>query len=171
MDTATLDWLGCLEREEESHCLYVIRWCIVKCQNLLWCVTILNVAFVEINYMDYRFIVGVVYRPLNSNTVDFNVSIQDVLEKRAHHPCYMMGDFNLDFLKHELHSPTEKLPDMMYANSYIPMINRPTRVTGDTCTLIYNIFANNYSIDSNFGSGKLNEGITYHYILFPHHER
>ena len=38
-------------------------------------------VFVEINYMDYRFIVGVVYRPPNSNTVDLNNSIQDILEK------------------------------------------------------------------------------------------
>ena len=70
------------------------RWCIVKCQNLLRCVTILTVFFVEINYMDYRFIVGVVYRPPNSNTLDFNDSIQDILEKIVHHPCYIMGDFN-----------------------------------------------------------------------------
>ena len=123
-------------------------------------------VFVEINYMDYRFIVGVVYRPPNSNTVDFNDSIQDILGKNAHHPYYIMGDFNLDLLKLELHRPTEKFLDIMYANSYIPMINRPTRVTRDTCTLIDNIFANNYSIDSHFVSGILKANITDHYILF-----
>ena len=116
--------------------------------------------------MDYRFIVGVVYRPPNSNTLDFNDSIQDILEKIAHHPCYIMGDFNLDLLKHELHRPTEKFLDIMYANSYIPMINRPTRVTRDTCTLIENIVANNYNIDSHFVSGILKADITDHHILF-----
>ena len=121
-------------------------------------------VFVEINYMDYRFIVGVVYRPPNSNTVDFNDSIQDILEKIAHHPCFIMGDFNIDLLKHELHRPTEKFLDIMYANSYIPMINRPTRVTRDTGTLIDNIFANNYCIDSHFVSGILKADIT-----DPHH--
>ena len=52
----------------------------------------------------------------------------------------------------------------MYANSYIPLINRPTRVTRDTCTLIDNIFTNNYSISSNCGI--LKADITDHYILF-----
>ena len=54
----------------------------------------------------------------------------------------------------------------MYANSYIPMINRPNRVTRDTCTLIENIVANNYSIDSHFVSGILKADITDHHILF-----
>ena len=111
-------------------------------------------------------IVGVVYRPPNSNTVDFIDSVHDILEKVAHYPCFIMGDFNLDLLKHELHRPREKFLDIMYANSYIPMINRPTRGTRDTCTLIDNIFTNNYSIRSNFFSGILKADITDHYILF-----
>ena len=69
-------------------------------------------------------------------------------------------------LKHELHRPTEKVVDIMYVYSYIPMINRPTRVTRDTCTLIDNIFTSNYSISSNFVSGILKADITDHYILF-----
>ena len=107
-------------------------------------------VFVKINCMDYMLIVGVVYRPPNSNTVDFIDSVHGILEKVAHYPCYIMGDFNLDLLKHELHRPTEKFLDIMYANSYIPMIIRPTRVTRDTCTPIDNKFTNNYSISSNF---------------------
>ena len=86
-------------------------------------------VFIKINYLDYKLIVGVVYRPPNSNMVDFDDSMHDILEKIAHHPCYIMGDFNLDLLKHELHRPTERFLDTMYANSYIPLINRPTRVT------------------------------------------
>ena len=50
-------------------------------------------AFVEINYMDYRFIVGVVYRPPNSNTVDFNDSIQDILEQNCSPPLLYHGRF------------------------------------------------------------------------------
>ena len=76
-----------------------------------------------------------------------------------------MGDFNLD-LKHELHRPTEKCLDILHANSYIPIIKRPTRVTRDTCTLIDNIFTNKYNISSNFFSGILKADIPGHYILF-----
>ena len=107
-------------------------------------------VFVKINCMDYMLIVGVVYRPSNSNTVDFFYSVHGILVKVTHYPSYIMGDFNLDLLKHELHRQTEEFSDILYANSYIPMINRPTRVTRDTCTPIDNIFTNNNSISSNF---------------------
>ena len=44
--------------------------------------------------------------------------MHDILEKNAHHPYYIMGDFNLDLLKHELHRPMERFLDTMYANWY-----------------------------------------------------
>ena len=124
-------------------------------------------VFVKINCKDNMLIVGVAYRPPNSNTVDFiDYWYYDILEKVAHYPCYIVRDLNLDLLEHELHRPTETFLDIMYAYSYIPMINRSTRVTRDTCTLIDNIFTNNYSISSNFFSGILKADITDHYILF-----
>ena len=46
------------------------------------------------------------------------------------------------------------------------MINRPTRVTRNTCTLIDNIFTNNYSINSQLFNGILKADISDHYILF-----
>ena len=166
MDTATLDWLGSLEREEESHCLYVTRWCIVKCLNLLWCVTILNVFLLRSIIWIIDLLLGLsIDHPIATLLISMTL-YRRYWKKIAHHPCHIMGDFNLDLLKHELHCPTEKFLDTMYANSYILMINRPTRVTRDTCTLIGNIFANNYSIDSHFVSGILKADITDHYIIF-----
>ena len=38
-------------------------------------------VFIMINHRDYKLIVGVVYRPSNSNIVDFNYSMHDILEK------------------------------------------------------------------------------------------
>ena len=104
-------------------------------------------VFVKIICMGHNFTVGVVYRPPNSNISDVNDSIHDILEKVYNYPRYIMGDFNLDLIKHELQLPTEKFLDIIYANSYIPIINRPTRVTRDTCTLIDNTFTNNISIN------------------------
>ena len=48
----------------------------------------------------------------------------------------------------------------------IPMINRPTRVTRNSCNQIDNIFMNNYSIDSQLFNGILKSDISDHYILF-----
>ena len=33
----------------------------------------------------------------------------DILEKVGHHPCYIMGDYNLDVMKHGNQTPTEKI--------------------------------------------------------------
>ena len=132
--------------------------CIV--QDYIECV------FVKICHMNQTLIVGVIYRPPNRNIADFNDCMHFLLEKTACQPCYIMGDFNLDRLKHELHPPTEKFLDTMYANSLIPIINRPTRVTKDTCTLIDNIFTNDYDIIHNHFNGILQANISDHYVLF-----
>ena len=77
-----------------------------------------------------------------------------------------MGDFNLDLLKHDKHLPTEKFLDVMYANSFIPTINRPTRVTKYTCTLIDNIYTKHYNIKYDNYSGVLTTDITDHFPEF-----
>jgi hypothetical protein len=61
-----------------------------------------------------------------------------------------MGDFNIDLLKANSHSLTSEFLDLNLANSLIPCINRPTRVTGTTATLIDNIFSNLSNNSSNF---------------------
>ena len=77
-----------------------------------------------------------------------------------------MGDYNLDLMKHDKHPPTEQFLDLMYANSFIPIINRPTRVTMNTCTLIDNIFINNYDVKDQQLQGILKTDISDHFILF-----
>ena len=89
-----------------------------------------------------------------------------ILEKLGRQQCYIMGDFNLDLLKHEKHPPTEQFLDMMYANAYIPLINRPTRITKETSTLINNIFTNIYDIKDSLYSCILQTDISAHYIVF-----
>ena len=72
-------------------------------------------VFIEMNYMGHKMIIGVVYRPPNSNITYFNDAIHDILEKVANRPRYIMGYFHPDFLKHELVRPTEKFIDIMNA--------------------------------------------------------
>ena len=55
---------------------------------------------------------------------------------------YIMGDYNINLLNVHTHIPTADFIDMMYSYSFFPLITKPTRVTGDTATLIYNISCN-----------------------------
>ena len=52
----------------------------------------------------------------------------------------------------------------MYTYSYLPIINRPTRVSTDTATLIEHIRSND--LESNFKSGILRTDISDHFCLF-----
>ena len=53
-----------------------------------------------------------------------------------------MGDYNINLMNYDVHAATAKFTDMMYANSFVPLINRPTRITESSPTLIDNICIN-----------------------------
>ena len=60
-----------------------------------------------------------------------------------------MGDYNIDLLKHCTHNPTSEFLDLMFSNSFIPLINKPTCVTPKTATIIDNIFTKEYKNENN----------------------
>ena len=53
-----------------------------------------------------------------------------------------MGDYNINLLNYEKHSDTTDFVDLLHANSFISLLNRPTRVKRESATLIDNIFTN-----------------------------
>ena len=112
------------------------------------------------------FVIGLIYRPPNSNIVQFTETLNNILGEVSHMPCYIMGDYNIDLLKHELHPPTEKCLEAMYSNSLLPMILKSTRETETTATLIDNIFTNKYNINDNILQGIFATDISDHYMIF-----
>ena len=115
---------------------------------------------------DFTCITGIVYRPPNSNISQFIDTMSDILSKISSLPCYILGDYNIDLLKHSSHIQTERFLDIMYSNSLVPMICKPTRETEITATLIDNVFTNNYNITDQFLQGILTTDISDHYIIF-----
>ena len=57
--------------------------------------------------------------------------------------CYVVGDWNLDLIKHHSHESTGEFLEIMYSRMFFPLITHPTRLTSNTATLIDNIFTNN----------------------------
>ena len=90
-------------------------------------------------------VTGVIYRPPNTNVSSF---VTDHLNPILSHPslqsntCYITGDFNINLLNHSTHTATSDFIDTMFASSYLPMINRPTRIALNSSTLIDNIYTN-----------------------------
>jgi hypothetical protein len=56
-----------------------------------------------------------------------------------------MGDYNIDMFHLNEHSPTQEFVDSLFSHMFYPLINRPTRITAHSATLIDNIFTNNLS--------------------------
>ena len=52
--------------------------------------------FVKITNNGMAFVIGVVYRPPNSNVVQFNETLNDILAQVSHMPCDIMGNYNID---------------------------------------------------------------------------
>ena len=53
-----------------------------------------------------------------------------------------MGDFNIDLIKFDSHPQTAEFLDINMTYSILPLINKSTRVTQNSATLIDNIFTN-----------------------------
>jgi predicted transcriptional regulator len=61
---------------------------------------------------------------------------------------FIIGDFNIDLLKHSNKNDINNFIDLMLTNSFCPLINRPTRITNFSSSLIDNIWTNVVSNNS-----------------------
>ena len=66
----------------------------------------------------------------------------------------VMGDFSINLMNYENHTPTNDFINMMSAYYFQPSVLPPTRFTDSTSTLIDNIFVNN-ATGSNMQSGNI----------------
>ena len=108
----------------------------------------IEAIFIEIKKEEFNtnknMIIGVVYRPPNTDYQNF-IGIMNNWISPINSPKtlnFYLGDYNLDLLSYSIHNPTAGFIDMMYSNSYMPLINKPTRVTNQSMTLIDNIYTN-----------------------------
>jgi hypothetical protein len=118
-------------------------------------------------YFDKNLIIGGMYRRPGSNPNDFIDLLNDKLLhiKQTNKHCIYAGDFNLDLLKHQNHPPTNEFININLALSYIPQINRPTRITKDTATIIDNFFSN-FPITNEATNGIMLTDLSDHFPIF-----
>ena len=118
-------WLWLDKKQWGGVYVYIRKNGVTELKKLNVVEDYLESVFVKILHNGNLIVVGAVYLPPNSNAIDFNDAMINIFEKTVHLHCYNMGDYNLDLMKHDKHPPTEKFIDLMYANSFIPIINRP----------------------------------------------
>ena len=81
---------------------------------------------------------------INLRTLALTVSRVLALDNQRK-TSYIAGDFNIDLLKYESHAPTASFVNCLFSYSFFPFINKPTRITCETATLVDNIFTNDVS--------------------------
>ena len=118
-------------------------------------------------HCDKNIIIGVVYRPPGGLIEDFNAVLSDMVDimKSENKIIYMAGDFNINLINADSHQPTSNFLDVLYSASIFPLINRPTRITSHSATLIDNIFCNEI-VNVTHQNGILIADITDHYPVF-----
>ena len=112
---------------------------------------------------------GVVYRHPHDNNDTFN-SFLDYMESllakisTENKDIYVCGDFNADLLKIGISNNYKNFYDLMFTYGLLPNILLPTRVQGESATIIDNIFTNN--IHKATVSGNILTDTSDHYSQF-----
>ena len=130
----------------------------------------LEALFIEVNYNNKLFLVGVTYRVPNTNVNSFIDRINGIIEPiKNKYELILVGDFNICLMKDNNHSNSFR--NSLISNNLFPTILEPARVATvqrngqqiTTETLIDNIFVNT---QLDFKSGIIYSSITDHYPIF-----
>ena len=115
-------------------------------------------------------IYGCTYRKPGTDITKFHDSLTTILGKinKENKIIYHVGDFNIDLLKHATHPPTNDFITINFANNISPLINKQTRITKSTATLIDNIFSNNINSENDI-AGIIPTDISDHFSIFTGH--
>ena len=62
----------------------------------------------------FKIHIGIIYRTPDSDVRIFCDHLMNILEKLKlrNQPCYLMGDYHIDLLKHATHNPTSEFLDL-----------------------------------------------------------
>jgi hypothetical protein len=106
--------------------------------------------FIQLDGRDSKtkdIIIGVVYKPPNTDLDVFNTQFGEVLNVLAKEkkPCYILGDYNINLLKFQTHLPIGDFINTILSNGFYQLIDKPTRITLNSATLIDNILTNVHS--------------------------
>ena len=114
-------------------------------------------------------ICGSLYRhPHDTNDIfnDFLIHLESCISKiiKEKKIVYLCGDFNSDLLKYDQTNNYKKIYDLLSSYGIFPMILLPTRVCGNSATIVDNIFTNN--IENSLISGNIKTDLSDHYSQF-----
>ena len=107
----------------------------------------------------------VAYRQPRTNIDDLIETTVKVLDNSCNSKmCYLCGDLNIDLLKYDNQKGTRDFLNALFSIGMFPLIDRPSRITEYSATLIDNIFSNNFN--EKISNGLLINDISDHLPVF-----
>ena len=130
---------------------------------------VIESLFIEICLNGKPTVFGILYRPNTApraNIEVFSENLFSILENvnQKHQPVFLMGDFNIDLMKLNIHTKTNSFLENIVSNGLIPLITKPTRITEYSATLIDHMYTS-YP-DQILSSGILITDISDHFATF-----
>ena len=99
--------------------------------------------WVEIdNKYSKNFLFCCTYRHPGADIENFVSHFRLILPKLLNKQVFIMGDFNINLVKYDSHTPTTDFVNTFFSNNFLPCITHPTRVSKVSSTVIDNIFTN-----------------------------
>jgi hypothetical protein len=152
--------------------LYVREFIRYKCRPDLDVFNdIMESIFIEIpatcSAMKKAIVIGVVYRPPDTDVPSFIEVLSGILNQVANERkyLYLLGDFNVNLFNCDTHVPTSEFLDAIYSSSLLPLITKPTRISNTSHSLIDNIFCNDAQ-SNRYISGIIVTDISDHFPVF-----
>lgn len=132
--------------------------------NLTYQFPHIEALFLEITH-PHQFVIGLVYRPPNSNFEDFISSVSIMINETSalKLPIYIMGDYNVNIFNYS-GQHAKNLVNLFHTYSFFCTINKPTRVTNTSATIIDHIWTNN--IENHIKSGIIFDSTSDHFPVF-----
>ena len=133
-------------------------------ENMKFSLDYIESLFVKVWTNHEWHIFGVIYRRPNTNFQLFIEKYSQILSNIGKTKCILTGDYNLDLLKFSTSQNVRELVDLSLQFDFKPFINKPTRVSGSSATIIDHIWCN-YE-NKNFISGILQTDTADHFTPF-----
>ena len=109
-------------------------------------------------------IVLCIYRPPRGDSHKFLNEIETVICKNHEKPLFLVGDLNINSLDYWKNPNVRDFINLISQNDVFPLVNRPTRVTKISATIIDHVLPHTI-IDSKVQSGIITD-ISNHLVVF-----
>ena len=102
------------------------------------------------NSNDKNILICCAYRHPSTEIENFTEYLQKIPSNPsiANKHVFILGDFNINLLNYDSHTPTCDSVSLLFSHNYLSFIIHPTRVSDHSSTIIDNIFSNVCDLDT-----------------------